>query len=67
MAESHKDGVQLILPDSSCLNDKINRMLKPDRSLAGNLYFTLLYFRKCGSFSVKNYIVLSLKSEPHCT
>ncbi|PNF38229.1 hypothetical protein B7P43_G12388 [Cryptotermes secundus] len=33
MAESHKDGVQLILPDSSCLNDVINTMLKPDKSL----------------------------------
>lgn len=45
MAESHKDGVQLILPDSSCLNDMINTMLKPDKCLTGNLYFTVLFFR----------------------
>jgi hypothetical protein len=59
MEESHRDGVQLILPDSSCLNDKINRMLKPDKSLTGNLHFTLLSFRKCGSFNV--VIVLFLR------
>lgn len=44
MAESHKDGVQLILPDSSCLNDTINIMLKPDKSLTGNYCISQYYF-----------------------
>lgn len=67
MAESRKGEVRLILPDSSCLNDKLNRMLKPNKSLTGNLYFTMLSFRKFSSSSVENYIVMFPQKCTRCT
>jgi hypothetical protein len=52
MTESHKDGVQLILPDGSSLNDRINTMLKPDKSLTGNYYISQYCVSGSGNGSI---------------